>query len=121
MVSGRGSEVVVQAAFEKWLVANGWLIRHEPGSWIDVTAERNGESMFAEVKGRTGSNSGLDVDTMYGQLLRRMTPKRLGATWAVVVPSSAVRAVLRVDESIRGQLGIRVFEVRDDETVVEHK
>jgi hypothetical protein len=117
---GRGSEAQVQSAFEDWLVAAGWTIKRVPGSWIDVTAERDGLTLRAEVKGRTGTNTNLDVDTMYGQLLRRMTPDLAGGRWAVVVPTSGLNAVMRVDARIRSMLGIEVFEVRDDGSVVEH-
>ncbi len=84
-----------------------------------MIAERGDERLIGEVKGYTGSNTGLDVDTMFGQLLRRMT---LGAatTWAVIVPTRSLTAVLRVPIDVRRGLGIRVFEVRDDDAVEEH-
>jgi len=39
--------------------------------FADVYAERGVERLYAEAKGRTAA-IGLDVDTLYGQLLRRM-------------------------------------------------
>jgi hypothetical protein len=71
------------------------------------------------VKGHTGGNTGLDMDTMFGQLLRRMKPGA-ATTWAVIVPTRTLTAVLRVPLDVRGALGIRVFEVRDDDEVTEH-
>jgi hypothetical protein len=43
----------------------------------------------------------------------------LGNDWAVVVPTRSLSKVLRVPLDVRRALGIKVFEVRDDE-VVEH-
>jgi hypothetical protein len=117
---GRGSEAQVQAVFERWLVAAGWQIVHERASWMDVHARRGEETLIAEVKGRTGVNTGLDVDTMYGQLLRRMTAERDTVQWAVVVPTAGVKAALRVGLPVRRVLGIRVFEVTDHGQVIEH-
>jgi len=116
---GRGAEAPVQAAFETWLVGNGWLVDRAHGTWADVVATREDERLIAEVKGYTGPNTGLDVDTMFGQLLRRMQPVAT-TTWAVVVPTRSLTAVLRVPIDVRRQLGIRVLEVRDDDGVVEH-
>lgn len=73
ILSGRGSEVPVERAFKRWLEASGWRLVEEPGSWADVVAERGDERLIGEVKGHTGGNTGLDMDTMFGQLLRRMS------------------------------------------------
>lgn len=116
---GRGSEAPVELAFKNWLVANGWRLIDDSGSWADVIAERGDERLIGEVKGHTGGSTGLDVDTMFGQLLRRMTPAA-ATTWAVIVPTRSLTAVLRVPIEIRRTLGIRVFEVRDNDEVVEH-
>lgn len=62
---------------------------------------------------------GLDIDTMFGQPLRRMKPGA-ATTWAVIVPTRSLSAVLRVSIEIRSALGIRVFEVRDNDEVLEH-
>ena len=58
------------AAFCEHLRAQGWTVTTEV-AWCDVRAERDGALLYAEAKGRT-SAPGLDVDTAYGQLLRRM-------------------------------------------------
>lgn len=116
---GRGSELPVERAFKSWLVEEGWRLITEAGAWADVIAERDGERLIGEVKGHTGGSTGLDVDTMFGQLLRRMEPGA-ATTWAVIVPTRSLTAVLRVPVDTRRKLGIRVFEVRDDDSVVEH-
>lgn len=116
---GKGSEAPVELAFKRWLQAAGWTLINEPGSWADVIAERGEERLIGEVKGHTAGNTGLDMDTMFGQLLRRMKPDA-ATTWAVIVPTRSLPAVLRVPLEIRRTLGIRVFEVRDDDEVIEH-
>ena len=58
-------------AFCAWLQSEGWSVEREV-SFVDVLACHDGVTLYAEAKGRTTS-PGLDVDTMYGQLLRRMT------------------------------------------------
>ena len=116
---GRGSELPVERAFKSWLVAEGWTLINDARSWADVIAERGDERLIGEVKGHTGGNTGLDVDTMFGQLLRRMEPGA-ATTWAVIVPTWSLTAVLRVPIETRRKLGIRVFEVCDDDSVVEH-
>lgn len=71
---GRGSEAPVERAFNRWLEREGWRIIIEPGSWAGVVATRGDERLVGEVKGYPGANTGLDVGTMFGQLLRRMKP-----------------------------------------------
>jgi len=85
-----------------------------------VVAQRNGRTLYAEAKGRT-SSPGLDVDTLYGQLLRRIPPVLDGSElFGVVVPTLAVPAALRVGVSIREELGIHIYEVTDDGDVRHH-
>ncbi len=116
---GRGSEAPVERAFKQWLEETGWTLIDEAGSWAEVIAQRGDERLIGEVKGYTAGNTGLDIDTMFGQLLRRMKPGA-ATTWAVIVSSRSLIAVLRVPIEIRSALGIRVFEVRDNDEVVEH-
>ncbi|MFI0408300.1 hypothetical protein [Actinomadura sp. 3N508] len=75
--------------------------------------------MIREAKGTT-SAPGLDCDTAYGQLLRRMTSPDAGVQYAVVVPSSALKAALRVPRRVRDLLQVTVYEVCDDFTVIPH-
>ena len=57
---------------------------------------------------------------MYGQLLRRMTDTDPQTRYAVVVPTTALTAALRVPEHIRDVLGVEVFGVDDDGLVQQH-
>lgn len=113
---GKGDEARVVAAFEGFLTANGWRVVHEPSGWADVVAVRGEERLLAEAKGDTGSSAGLDVDTMFGQLLRRMGDPAV-TTWAVVVPEAGLPKVLRVPGEVLDRLGIAVFAVAVDSGV----
>ena len=77
----RGDESRVGDAFCRWLETEGWQVQREV-DWVDVAAERGGQRLYAEVKARTTS-PGLDVDTAYGQLLRRMKEDSEGAVFAL--------------------------------------
>lgn len=105
----RGDEERVVVAFVTWLEADGWTVERE-AAFCDVVARRGGETLYAEAKGRTAA-IGLDVDTLYGQLLRRMPLDVPGARFGVVVPSEARSAALRVPGSVRRLLGISVYVV----------
>jgi Holliday junction resolvase-like predicted endonuclease len=65
-------ERVVVEAFRRWLEAQGWETETET-EFVDVVAHRGNETIYAEVKGRTKSRPGAGLDTLYGQLLRRMS------------------------------------------------
>lgn len=114
METGREHEVI--AAFVRWLEVDGWLVRTEH-EFADVVAERGEERLVAEAKGVTTS-PGLDVDTLYGQLLRRMVEPR--ARYAVVVPEKVVTAAQRVPEWVRTSLGIELYGVDMDDTIRRH-
>ena len=45
---------------------------------MDVVARGGNETIYAEVKGRTNSRPGAGLDTLYGQLLRRMPAEEVG-------------------------------------------
>jgi len=109
----RGDEARVVAQFSAWLQDTGWQVSTEV-DFCDVVATRGGQILYAEAKGRTTS-PGLDVDTMYGQLLRRML-SQVGedVRYAVVVPQAARTHVLRVSEEVRARLGIDVYVVSDE-------
>jgi hypothetical protein len=106
-----GDERRVVEAFASWLREQGWTVTAEV-QFVDLYAERHGERRFVEAKGRTTA-PGLDVDTMYGQLLRRVTEESPSVRYYVVVPSSAVRAALRVPRWVRDRLAIDVYGVSD--------
>lgn len=112
----RGDEERVVTAFADWLHRDGWDMTREAG-FVDVYAVRGLEKLYAEAKGRTAA-IGLDVDTLYGQLLRRM--KDAGARYAVVVPTAALSAALRVPSWVRVSLSIDVYEVDDAGIVSRH-
>lgn len=103
----RGDEGRVIVAFCGWLERDGWSVRREV-EFVDVLATRSDERLYAEAKGKT-SSPGLDVDTMYGQLLRRMIDLDDQARYAVVVPSSALTAAQRVPEWVRERLRLDVY------------
>ena len=107
----RGDEKRVVDAFVAWLRKEGWTAETEV-NFVDVYARRGDERLYAEAKGRTAA-IGLDVDTLYGQLLRRMADPAAGARYAVVVPTAAVPAALRVSAWVRQRLSINVYEVDD--------
>jgi hypothetical protein len=111
-----GDEERVVTAYADWLQRNGWTVTREAG-FADVYAERGPEKLYAEAKGRTAA-VGLDVDTLYGQLLRRMKDPAAGARYAVVVPTAALEPALRVPSWVRDRLHIDVYEV--DDTGVVH-
>jgi hypothetical protein len=109
----RGDEERVVSAFCRWLDGQGWAVQREV-DFCDVVARRDDETLYAEAKGRTAA-IGLDVDTMYGQLLRRVPLHDTGsARFGVVVPTEARAAALRVPEATRRLLRITVYVV--DET-----
>ena len=84
----RGDEKRVVDAFVAWLRENGWVADTEV-NFADVYAQRGDERLYAEAKGRTAS-IGLDVDTLYGQLRRRMTDPDTRARYAVVMPEPPI-------------------------------
>ena len=84
---------------------------------MDVVAHRGNETIYAEVKGRTKSRPGAGLDTLYGQLLRRMPAEEVGdpnTRFAVVIPTGAEAAALRVPRRVRDLLRIDVYAVSDD-------
>jgi hypothetical protein len=109
-------ERVVVAAFRRWLEAHGWETEIE-AEFVDVVAHRGNETIYAEVKGRTKSSPGAGLDTLYGQLLRRMPAEEVGdpnTRFAVVIPTGAEVAALRVPRRVRDVLRIDVYAVSDD-------
>jgi hypothetical protein len=109
----KGDESRVVHAFRAWLEERSWKVALEV-DFCDLVAHKGEHVLYAEAKGRT-SEPGLDVDTMYGQLLRRMPlaadPNR---RFAIVVPTRARSAALRVPITVRAMLRIDVYVVDDD-------
>lgn len=107
----------VVRAFCLWLRDEGWEIVETEKASIDVVAERGDERLYAEVKGKTTGRWGEGLDSLYGQLLRRMPQQELGmptTRFAVVVPSDAETAALRVPARVRELLRIDIYTVSDD-------
>jgi hypothetical protein len=113
------TEAEVVERFCTALRADGWTVTSEV-EFVDVVARKEGATIYAEAKGHTTSR-GLDVDTMYGQLLRRMGDEpRPRARYAVVVPNTTLTAVLRVPTWVRSRLAVDVYAVYEDGRVELH-
>ena len=110
MLRVASDEARVVAAFCAYLRAQGWQVQTEV-EHADVVATRAGRTLYAEAKGRT-SEPGLDADTMYGQLLRRMGPADNPAvSYAAVVPDTVLKAARRVPAWVRARLRIDLYVV----------
>lgn len=116
ILARRSDEDRVTDAFRTWLLAEGWTPVDPTDRWTDLEAVRGDERLICEAKGRT-SEKGIDADIAYGQLLRRMTSQETLTRYALVVPSSSVKAVERVPAHVRKLLRIDVYEVTDDDVV----
>lgn len=113
------SEAVVVAGFSTWLRSQGWSVETEV-DWADVVATRGVERLVAEAKGST-SEPNLDIDTAYGQLLRRMRDDSGGVRYAIVVPERHVAGALRVPKAIRRTLHLDVYGVDEAGKVTVHR
>jgi hypothetical protein len=111
----RGDDARVVAAFCGYLRSEGWEVEREV-KFVDVLAKRGGVTLYAEAKGRTEA-IGLDVDTLYGQLLRRVPGDGMNSVLGVVVPEKAVNAALRVPHWMRDRLRVHVWAVCNDDHV----
>ena len=111
----RGDEARVVAAFCAYLRSEGWEVEREV-KFVDVLAIKDGVTLYAEAKGRTEA-IGLEVDTLYGQLLRRVPEDGSSSALGVVVPEKAVAAALRVPQWMRDRLRVHVWAVSDDNHV----
>ncbi len=107
-----GDEARIVDAFCQWLVTRGWHTQPEL-DYVDVVATRGDRRIFAEAKGRT-TCPGLDVDTLYGQLLRRVPRSAIGHDiLAVVVPDVVKKFAERVPIEVRRVLNIHIFTVSE--------
>jgi hypothetical protein len=112
----RGDEKRVVDSFCAWLEHDGWEVSRE-AAFVDVVARKGRRTLYAEAKGRTAA-IGLDIDTMYGQILRRMPfDEDPAALFAVVVPEEAARAALRVKKRVRDVLRIQIYAIGRDGSV----
>jgi hypothetical protein len=107
----------VVEAFRHWLESQGWETETEI-DFVDVVARRGDERLYAEVKGRTKNRPGAGLDTLYGQLLRRMPVDEAdddsSTRFAVVIPTGNETAALRVPKRVRDLLRIDIYVVSDD-------
>ncbi|MFE1230235.1 hypothetical protein [Streptomyces sp. NPDC058745] len=108
----------VTDAFRTWLLAERWTPVDPTDRWTDLEAVRGEERLICEAKGRT-SDKGTDADIAYGQMLRRMTSQDPHTRYALIVPSSSIKAAARVPAHIRQLLRIDVYEVTDDNRVCQ--
>lgn len=113
------SEAVVVAGFSTWLRSQGWDVETEV-DWADVVATRGAERLVAEAKGSTLAPN-LDIDTAYGQLLRRMSDDSGGVRYAIVVPERHVPGALRAPEAIRRTLQLDGYGVDEAGNVTVHR
>lgn len=112
------SEAQIVSAFCRWLEAEGWRVEREV-DFADVVAKRGSETLCVEAKGMTAA-TGLDTDTAYGQLLRRITDTDPDRRYGLVLPESRVEAALRVSAHVRRLLRIEVYGVGEDGTVTTY-
>lgn len=114
-----GDEARVVAAFCADLQAGGWQV-NTGVKWVALVAQRGGERIYAEAKGRAGSDAGTALDILYGQLLRRIRDEdATGVRYAVVVPDVAVTSARRVPAWVHARLGIDVYAVSEDGQVAQ--
>lgn len=104
-------EEQVQAVFAGWLLERGWDVIQGDRSHVDLITTRGAERLLVEVKGHT-SEPGLDVDTLYGQILRRMDDHET-TRYAIVVPERITWAAERVNSVIRQRLDLDLYAVDD--------
>ncbi|MEV8588955.1 hypothetical protein AB0424_18690 [Streptomyces sp. NPDC051180] len=116
ILARKSDEDRVVDTFRTWLLAEGWTPVDPTDRWTDLEAVRGEQRLICEAKGRT-SEKGIDADTGYGQLLRRMTIQDPATRYALVVPSSSVKAATRVPVHVRQLLRVDVYEVTDDNRV----
>ncbi|WP_212823657.1 hypothetical protein [Polymorphospora rubra] len=110
LLTRESDEDRVMDAFRTWLISQGWTPVAPTDPWTDIEAVRGGERLIGEAKGRT-SEPGTDADIAYGQLLRRMTGVSTDIRYALIVPTTSVRAVQRVPTHVRDLLRICLYEV----------
>ena len=111
-ISGAGSETTVIEVFSAWLAEQGWECAQLPahGDHPDIDARHpDGRRLIVEAKGFS-RDAGADLDTGYGQLLRRMKGEP-ATTYALVVAGTVVRFAQRVPSDVRSRLGIALYTV----------
>jgi hypothetical protein len=111
MTREKMSEAEAQQRFVAMLEADGWTVTTNNPGYADVIATKTGEPrLIAEVKGHTAA-PGLDVNTMYGQILNRMDDLSGNTRYAIVVPESILDKVERVTPEVRALLKLETWVV----------
>lgn len=110
--SGAGSQATVIEVFSNWLAEQGWEREKLPprGDYPAIDARHpDGRRLVVEAKGFS-RDAGADLDSGYGQLLRRMKGEP-DTAYALVVAKTVVRFAQRVPPAVRSGLGISVYTV----------
>ena len=110
--SGAGSQATVIEIFSNWLADQGWECEKLPprGDYPAIDARHpDGRRLVVEAKGFS-RDAGADLDSGYGQLLRRMKGEP-DTAYALVVAKTVVRFAQRVPPEVRSGLGISVYTV----------
>lgn len=116
---GRGSEAPIEAAIRRHLQAEGWIVDEWlKNTGVHIVARTGERTLLVEVKGNTGVNSGLDVQTLYGQILERMGDP--AHEYALGYPTAVRTKIDRVPTAIQKLLGLTFFEV-DERGRVTHR
>lgn len=92
------------------LLAAGQIQARSP-SYTNRRLERRHAALLGLHQEDAGRGPG--VKPARAQLLRRMADPGAGARYAVVVPTAAVQAALRVPAWVRQRLDVDVYEVDD--------
>ena len=80
-------------------------------------SDAGAQTLYGEAKGLT-SAPGLDINTLYGQLLTRMVDEvDANAKYAVIVRAKHEALALRVPRRARDLLGIEVYVVDEGDQV----
>ena len=107
-LGGRRHRGLLDVARRAGLGMHGSSPRTGTSRTIDAR-HADGRRLIVEAKGFS-RDSGADLDTGYGQLLRRMKGEP-ATTYALVVAGTVVRFAQRVPADVRRRLGISLYTV----------
>lgn len=105
------SESEAEQRFVAMLESEGWTVSTNNPDFVDVIATKPSEPrLIAEVKGHTAA-PGLDVNTLYGQILNRMHDLTGATRYAIVLPESILYKAQRVPAPVRGLLKLELWAI----------